>query len=95
MAATRNLLPGSRKPVPYVLETCMLPSTQVYPPLTDGITSLVLFAWKMIDLNKVGDVATGPAVLAHAFPKEIPVPLDGVQQTGGLPGVSTLVLPGT
>lgn len=50
MAAINNLLPGSKRPIPYLLETGM------YASITQGDVShalSVVFFWKMIELNKV------------------------------------------
>ena len=50
MASLNNYLPGSRKSVPYIIETSRYISLRI---LCIGSRLLVIVFWKMIELNKV------------------------------------------
>jgi hypothetical protein len=58
MATMNNLLPGAKKSVPYVNETGKFLSHARWDV---PHVSAVLFFWKMIELNKVGET-TGTAI---------------------------------
>jgi hypothetical protein len=53
MASYNNLLPGSRKGVPYILETGMFIGHHYAAEGHFHMYFLVIFLWKMIELNKV------------------------------------------
>lgn len=51
LATQNGFLPGSQKPIPYILETCELLTAVVLQPAELASDMLL---WRMVDLNKVG-----------------------------------------
>ena len=49
-AVNTNYLPGSKRPVPYILENC---TCSVVNGFLVELKSLVMLLWRVVDLNKV------------------------------------------
>lgn len=59
-AVGQNVLPGSKKPIDYVLEICKSPMVHRIHVWKLTYTPTVMLFWKLIDLNKVHEVSSGP-----------------------------------
>ena len=56
MSTVNNLLPGSKKPIPRLLETSKIDIKLTKSRLLDDTDNdEVIFFWKMVELNKVLD----------------------------------------